>query len=167
MLDRSKQAMPKNAPTPARPARRGPPLSARTAYLLSQIGRSQATHFTERLQPLGLRPKHFALLNLIGLDEGCSQQQLGERLALEPSGLVKTIDELERQGIVERRRDPSDRRRYALHLTDGGKAKLTQARQAAAQRADELLAPLNKSELQVLHDLLRRIAAAEDPTAGL
>jgi len=67
------------------------------------IGRSQVTRFTAGLQPLGLRPKHFALLNLIDLNEGTSQQQLAKRLSLEPSGLVKTIDELQQQGIVERR----------------------------------------------------------------
>ncbi|MGH3849100.1 MAG: MarR family winged helix-turn-helix transcriptional regulator [Pseudonocardiaceae bacterium] len=143
-----------------RQGRRGPPLPAATAYLLSQVGRSQVARFSEGLRPLGLRPKHFALLNVIDLNEGTSQQQLAQRLALEPSGLVATLDELEQHGIVERRRAPTDRRRYALHLTPAGKTKLTQARQITAQHAAELLAPLTESELQVLHDLLARIAAA-------
>jgi len=142
-----------------RQVRRGPPLPVATANLLSQVGRSQVARFSEDLQPLDLRPKHFALLNLIDLNEGTSQQQLAVRLALEPSGLVGTIDELEQQGIVERRRAPTDRRRYALCLTPAGKARLTQARQITAQHAAELLAPLTEGELQVLHDLLARIVA--------
>lgn len=151
--------------TPASPprdqARRGPPLTAATAYLISQVGRSQVTRFTAGLQPLGLRPKHFTLLNLIDLNEGSSQQQLANRLSLEPSGLVKTIDELQQQGIVERRQAPDDRRRYALTLTPPGRAKLTQARKITAQHAAELLGPLTDSEVQVLHDLLARITAAQ------
>lgn len=156
--------MPKTRPTtdPDAASLRGPPLSARTAYLLSRIGRSQAAHFADRLRPLGLRAKHFALLNVIALDEGCSQQQLAERLALEPSGLVRTIDELEQEGILERRRDPSDRRRHAVYLTDRGRDTLGQARQTVAQGAGELLEPLDDQERQVLHDLLERLVEAED-----
>ncbi len=153
--------MPETASGPSTPQpRRGPPLPAATAYLLSQVGRSQTARFSEGLQPLGLRPKHFALLNLIDLNEGTSQQQLAQRLALEPSGLVRTIDELEQQGIVERRRAPADRRRYALYLSQAGKAKLMQARQITARHAAELLAALEESEVQILHDLLARIVEA-------
>jgi DNA-binding MarR family transcriptional regulator len=117
----------------------------------------------ERLAPLGLRPKHFALLNIVAVEEGISQQKLGERLTLEPSGIVPTIDELEAQGLLERRRDPEDRRRYALYLTPDGQAKLAEACKAAAQRANELLRPLDEREVEVLHDMLSRIATAEDP----
>jgi DNA-binding MarR family transcriptional regulator len=144
--------------------RGGPPLAARIAYLLGQIGRSQGLRLTERLAPLGLRPKHFALLNIVAAEEGSSQQKLGERLSLEPSGIVPTIDELEAQGLLERRRDPEDRRRYALYLTTEGHGKLTEARMAATARATELLTPLDEHELVVLEDMLTRIATGEDPT---
>jgi DNA-binding MarR family transcriptional regulator len=146
------------APGPAVDA----PLAARAAYLLSMIGRSQANRLSNRLRPLGLRPKHFALLNLVAAEEGRSQQQLGERLALEPSGIVGTIDELEQQGFIDRRRDPNDRRRHAVYLTAAGHEKLSEARQAATERGAELLAPLDDEELRAFHDMLTRIAAAED-----
>jgi DNA-binding MarR family transcriptional regulator len=149
--------------TPSKRARGGPPLAAQVAYLLGQIGRNQGARLTGRLAPLGLRPKHFALLNIVAVEEGSSQQKLGERLALEPSGIVATIDELEDQGLLERRRDPDDRRRYALYLTPEGHAKLGEARMAAARRAAELLEPLDQHEVELLHGLLVRIAAAEDP----
>jgi DNA-binding MarR family transcriptional regulator len=148
----------------SREQRGGPPLAVRTAYLLSQLGRSQATGLAERLQPLGLRPRHFALLNVVALDEGRSQQELGERLALEPSGVVRTLDELEQQGLLERRRDSTDRRRYAVHLTPAGRAALSDARTAAAERAGTLFEPLDARELEELHDMLARIAAAAEPS---
>jgi DNA-binding MarR family transcriptional regulator len=144
--------------------RGGPPLAARAAYLIGQIGRSQGAALTERLQPLGLRPKHFALLNIVAANEGSSQQQLGEWLALEPSGIVPTVDELEAQGLLERRRDLGDRRRYALYLTPAGRIKLGEARLAAAQRAARLFEPLDERELSALHDMLLRIASASDPS---
>jgi DNA-binding MarR family transcriptional regulator len=138
----------------------GPPLEARVGYLLFRLGRTQAGQFVEALEPLGLRPKHFALMNLADLSEGSSQQELGRKLGLDSSGLVSVIDYLEAQGLVERRRDATDRRRYAIHLTRAGRTKLSRALEAVKLRADELLAPLSQDERQTLHDLLARVAAA-------
>ena len=58
-------------PKTGRPAaKRGPPLEARIGYLLSVVGRRQSTRFTDLLKPLGLRPKHFALMNVVDLADG-------------------------------------------------------------------------------------------------
>jgi DNA-binding MarR family transcriptional regulator len=142
-------------------ARLGPPLEARIAYLLSKVGRRQSVRFTELLRPLGLRPKHFALMNAVDLADGPSQQQLGAALGLDPSGLISAIDELEAAGLLERRRAPDDRRRHALFLTPAGRSKLATARQASFTRGKELIAPLSGAEAQTLHDLLQRVAEPE------
>jgi DNA-binding MarR family transcriptional regulator len=138
----------------------GPPLEARVGYLLFRLGRTQSSLFVDALEPLGMRPKHFALLNLADLSEGSSQQELGRQLGLDSSGLVSVIDDLEAQGLVERRRDTADRRRYAIHLTRAGRTKLSRAREAVKLRGEELLAPLSANERETLHDLLSRVAAA-------
>ena len=138
----------------------GPPLEARVGYLLFRLGRTQSSLFVDALEPLGMRPKHFALLNLADLSEGSSQQELGRQLGLDSSGLVSVIDDLESQGLVERRRDTADRRRYAIHLTRAGRTKLSRAREAVKLRGEELLAPLSADERETLHDLLSRVAAA-------
>jgi DNA-binding MarR family transcriptional regulator len=169
--------MPRPKPAPARDrtparraARRGPPLEARIAYLLSKVGRRQSLRFTELLKPLGLRPKHFALMNVVDLADGPSQQQLGEALGLDPSGLISAIDELEDGGLLERRRATEDRRRHALFLTRAGEAKLGDARAASLKRGEELIAPLSDAEAEKFHDLLKRIASADEidlrPGAG-
>jgi DNA-binding MarR family transcriptional regulator len=141
-------------------ARRGLPLEARIAYLLSKVGRRQSVRFAELLKPLGLRPKHFALMNAVDLADGPSQQQLGASLGLDPSGLISAIDELEAAGLLERRRAPDDRRRHALFLTPAGQAKLATAREASRKRGQELIAPLSDAEARTFHDLLQRIAGA-------
>jgi MarR family transcriptional regulator, lower aerobic nicotinate degradation pathway regulator len=142
------------------PAPNGPPLEARVGYLLFRLGRTQSALFVEALEPLGLRPKHFALMNLAELSEGSSQQELGNHLGLDSSGLVSVIDDLESKGLVERRRDTADRRRYAIHLTRAGRTKLSLAREAVTLRAEELLVSLDEDERRTLHDLLARVAAA-------
>src|ERR671937_52651 len=144
------------------PAPNGPPLEARVGYLLFRLGRTQSTLFVEALEPLGLRPKHFSLMNFVELSEGSSQQEVGKKLGLDSSGLVSVIDDLERQGLVERRRDTADRRRYAIYLTAAGRAKLSRAREAVKLRADELLSPLPGREGgEVRHRRPRGGAAGE------
>jgi DNA-binding MarR family transcriptional regulator len=140
----------------------GAPRHAQAAYLLARVGRTQAARFTERMRTLGLRPKHFAVLNAIALSGGGSQQELGGRLGLDPSGLVGAIDELEGMGLVERRRDPADRRRYALGLTAEGTATLRRGRRAVSDSARELLGALDDGEVGTLVELLGKVAAARD-----
>src|SRR3954469_2062260 len=140
----------------------GAPAHARAAYLLARIGRTQAARFSERMRSLGLRPKHFAVLNAIALSDGASQQEIGAHMGLDPSGLVGAIDELEGMGLVARRRDPADRRRYALGLTEDGPAMLRRARRLVTDGARELLGPLDDDEVQTLVALLAKVAAAGD-----
>jgi len=139
----------------------GAPRHAKAAYLLARVGRTQSVRFAERVQSIGLRPKHFAVLNAISLADGASQQEIGGRMGLDPSGLVGAIDELERMGLVERRRDPADRRRYVLGLSDEGTATLRRGRRVVAESARELLAALDDDEVDTLVDLLARVAASE------
>jgi DNA-binding MarR family transcriptional regulator len=148
-------------PRSRRPQRRGPPLEVRIAFLLSKVGRRQSVRFAELLKPFGLRPKHFAVMNVVDLTDGPSQQQLGAALGLDPSGLISTIDDLEAAGLLERRRTPDDRRRHALCLTRAGQARLATAREASRKHGQELITPLSDAEAQTLHDLLQRIASTE------
>jgi DNA-binding MarR family transcriptional regulator len=79
---------------------------------------------------------------------------------MDPSTMVATIDELESQGLVERRPHPNDRRAHALYITDQGRETLARSSAVAAEAQDQLLAPLNGEERELLHDLLLRIAEA-------
>jgi MarR family transcriptional regulator, lower aerobic nicotinate degradation pathway regulator len=140
----------------------GAPPHARAAYLLARVGRTQSVRFSERMQSIGLRPKHFAILNAIALSDGASQQEIGGHMGLDPSGLVGAIDELEEMGLVARRRDPADRRRNALALTEEGTAMLRRARRLVSDGAREILGPLDDGEVETLVALLGKVAAAGD-----
>jgi DNA-binding MarR family transcriptional regulator len=79
-------------------------------------------------------------------------------MGIDPSGLIATIDDLEERGWLERRKDPADRRRNVVVLTEAGVAKLAEGRGAAYARARELTAPLSAKERRALRDLLAKIA---------
>jgi DNA-binding MarR family transcriptional regulator len=140
-----------------------------TGYLLSRLGMWGAKRFSERLETIGLTPRMWGALNVLSAESPISQQQLGRAIGMDPSSMVSTIDELERRGLVQRRPHPSDRRAYALHITDQGREVLTRGRRLSMQAQAELLAPLNEAERDQLHDMLLRLAVAagtvsdEDP----
>jgi DNA-binding MarR family transcriptional regulator len=135
----------------------GPPIEVQLAFLLTRLGGDQADAFAELLRPLELRPKQFALMNLVALGDGPSQQRVSAQMKLDPSALISTLDELEARGWLERRRDQRDRRRHALHLTRKGDRKLQEGRAAARRRAEDLTASLTDSEKRTLLGLLLKL----------
>jgi DNA-binding MarR family transcriptional regulator len=138
-------------------AEKGPPTEVQIAFLMTRLGSRQANAFAELLRPLELRPKQFAIMNLVDLADGPSQQQVGAAMELDPSGLIGTIDELEERGWLERRRSSSDRRRHSLFLTATGSDKLAEGRWAARRRAEELTSPLSERERGTLLNLLKKL----------
>src|SRR6516225_2352391 len=115
----------------------GPASEDDIAYLLVQMGFHVARRLSERLAPLGLEPRQFGLLTRLAANEGKSQQAIGELIGLNPTRMVFLVDELEKQGLVERRRNPADRRSYELYLTDQGRAKLSELAALLRQVANE------------------------------
>jgi DNA-binding MarR family transcriptional regulator len=128
------------------------------AYLLVQLGFHVARRFGERLAPLGLEPRQFGMLTRLAANEGRSQQAIGELIGLNPTRMVFLVDELEKQGLVERRRNPDDRRSYALYLTDQGRAKLSEAVRVSTGHDREIGASLTGAQRKELAALLRQVA---------
>lgn len=141
--------------------------SAWPSFLLSQVGAHSAGQFADRLAPLGLKPPHAGVLRALDRADGLSQQALGESLGTFPSRLVALLDDLEGRGLVERRDRPGDRRSYALHLTDAGRAALKEIARIARQHEDDLCAALDEAEREQLVGYLRRIADQQGLAPGI
>jgi len=86
-----------------------------------------------------------------------SQRQLIELMDADKSTMVYLIDQLEKQGLAERRDNPEDRRAYAVHLTELGRRRLAEAGEIVRRVEDDMLAPLSASERRTLDALLLRI----------
>jgi DNA-binding MarR family transcriptional regulator len=127
-------------------------------YLLVQLGFHVARRFSERLAPLGLEPRQFGMLTRLAVNEGRSQQAIGEMMGLNPTRMVFLVDDLEQRGLVERRRNPADRRSHALYLTELGRAKLREAQQASAGPEGQIGSSLTEQQRGQLTRLLRRLA---------
>ena len=129
--------------------------------LLVQLGFLAARRFGELLAPLGLEQRQAGLLKVLAAHEGTSQQALGEVMGLNATRMVFLVDELEQRGLVERRRNPADRRSHALYLTDLGRDTLRRTQRVAAAHERGLGASLTEAERAELVGLLRKVAAEQ------
>jgi DNA-binding MarR family transcriptional regulator len=144
--------------------RRGP---GGNAFLLSQVGSAVAADFGERLRELDLTPAQAGLLRAIMTDPGRSQQALAQQLGMVPSSLVSMIDELERRGILERRRHQTDRRRHAIHLSRTGEELYAKLSAIARAHEQDWMGNLTAHEREQLGATLRALVAARGLTPGV
>ncbi len=156
-------------PTDHEPAPEVKPTPQRSgvAFLVAQIGAAAARRFAERIAELDLTPPQTGLLRAIAQHPGSSQRELGARLGLFPSRVVTFVDDLESRGFVRRERSRTDRRQYALHLTDQGQALMSQVRTVARAHESNLCQSLDESERAQLVVLLGRIAEQQGLTSGV
>src|SRR6266576_512811 len=131
------------------------------AFLLVQLGFQAGRQFGERLTPLGLEQRQAGMLVRLAADEGKSQQSIAALLGINATQMVFLVDELERLGLVERRRNPADRRSHALYLTGPGQAMLARVRAVTADHEASITAGLTAEERDQLLTLLRRIVAEQ------
>jgi DNA-binding MarR family transcriptional regulator len=132
-------------------------LWALPTWLVSRAALQAARLTGERLGEAGVRRKHFSVLATLDEAGPLSQAAIGRRLGLDRSDLHAVVGDLERDALIERARDPEDRRRNVVALTTKGRATLKRldARVQAAQ--DDLLAPLSSAERRQLTALLTRV----------
>ncbi len=149
---------------PSRPTPRLPEeLVASATFLLKRLGFAVKEQTTEAYEDTGLHPYHHAILLLLGEGSRETQGSIADALDYDRGQLVGLLDELEERGLVERKRDPNDRRRHLVRLTPDGKRALGRLRTLSRQLEDEFLAPLSEKERASLHALLLRLAEKHEP----
>jgi DNA-binding MarR family transcriptional regulator len=159
MAPRSGGTAPANASVDS-PGRDGTPGSVgpefRLSLLLARHGGITDARIREALTTSGVTPRHAIVL--MHLDGGqFSQRDLGARLGVDPSVLVALLNALEERDLVRRRRDPTDRRRHIVEITEAGAAAVTKLDAAIGRVEDELFADLTPQERDTLHSLLARV----------
>jgi DNA-binding MarR family transcriptional regulator len=143
----------------------GPPkeLLTSAAFMLKRLGFMLKDRTMEAFEETGLTPYHHAVLALLHEEPRETQAMIADALGYDPSHLVGVLDELEERGLIERRRDPTDRRRHLVSLTPDGKQTLTRLRAVAKRVEDEFFRPLDAKERRTLNELLLRLAREHDP----
>lgn len=127
------------------------------AYLLSDSARLLRRAFDARMRALGVTGPQARLLLVLGLHEGQNQGFYAEQLDVEAITLCRMLDRMEEAGLLERRRDPADRRAWRVHLTEAGQALLPQLRDGVAPMVETMLAGLDPAERERFGHLLEQV----------
>lgn len=134
-----------------------------TLFLLKRLGMVSKECAFDAYEQAGFSPYQHAALAV--LDEGAreTQGEIADVLGYDRGQLVGILDELEERGLIERKRDPNDRRRHLVTLTPSGRRALVKLRALAQKLDDEYLGPLSEEERETLHGLLLRLAEVHEP----
>lgn len=126
-------------------------------FIANRLVRVFQKAFDKKLEAHGLTSAQFCVLAKLLEEEGITQTELAHRLYIESPTLVRTLDRMEEANIIERRRDPSDRRAYHIHLKPKGKKMRAFVDEIGFAVNKEATKGLTKDQIENLRSTLFRI----------
>jgi DNA-binding MarR family transcriptional regulator len=152
----------RDAAAHASPANNLTSLDDSTGFVVRRAYRSFTRALEIRLAEYDVNISMWFFLRLLWLDNGKSQKALSEELGLSQPTTVSAIDNLEKRGFVERRRDSADRRQSNVYLTATGRTLEARLAPFAKEVNDVAQAALAAHDQRVVRDLLTAMVAALD-----
>ncbi|OLP58556.1 hypothetical protein BJF93_16990 [Xaviernesmea oryzae] len=125
---------------------------------LSLVNRKLRSTFDARVRTLGLTLSRARTLFILLLGDGLSQRELADALDVETPTVVRLLDGLEQQGMIERRAEEGDRRTKRLYLTEHGRTMAQEVEEIAGEVRARVLAGFAPGERDQALDLLSRMA---------
>jgi MarR family transcriptional regulator, lower aerobic nicotinate degradation pathway regulator len=135
-------------------------LSRWTGFVLCWVSNLGSQFFEATLAPLHLRPGQLGILSLLESEGAMVQARLSERLRIDKATMVSLLNDLQQQGLIERRPHLTDRRAFEIHLLESGRQRIQQAEQVGEIASQRFFGVLSPEEQQTLHHLLVRLATS-------
>ena len=145
-------------------------LTADPGFLLSRVGAAIRAGFKDVLAGWQVRPLQYLILLVLDGGGGASQQELCAAAGVDSGNMVELLDGLEALGYASRARDPRDRRRYVVTITQDGQSALGELRRAVEEYTAGFLSPLTEAERQRLAGILGKLyltSAGGQPSASV
>jgi DNA-binding MarR family transcriptional regulator len=134
-------------------------MRARLPFLLYRTAQASHALANEMLAEIGLSARQVGILTLISERQPMTQTALGAELEIDRTTMVDLLDRLEERGLVERRRDPTDRRAFRIHPTEAGLVAKAEAIRILDEQQAAFLEPLSNSDRRVLARILNHLYA--------
>lgn len=134
-----------------------PAMAETLGFLLSDVSRLLRRRFDERARASGASVAQWRVLKILERQPGLNQGQIAELLEVEPITCCRMIDRMEEAGLVERRRDPADRRAWRIHLTESAAPVLADLHILAGEMIEDALHGLSPAERDALIAALQAI----------
>lgn len=88
---------------------------------ISVLYRREQRYVNQKLKEYGLGYSDYNFLMYLSANEGCSQKEMSQAMAVDEALTVRVVRKLQKQGYIIRRKAPENARRYELYLTEEGK----------------------------------------------
>lgn len=135
-------------------------------FHLSRTHRRWRKLLDERLKKLGVTPARWAtLLCLHQSGDGITQRELANLMSIENPTLVRLLDSLEQQGLIERRPCVKDRRARRLHMTPSGQAYMVQLSQHSHLLRGHMLKSISEKDMETTLRVLNIVLNNADALA--
>jgi DNA-binding MarR family transcriptional regulator len=132
------------------------PLRASIGFLITRVHFRMHRDFSAALASLRIEPRHFGVLTALDAAGPQPQAEIARSLGVSGASVVQMVDDLERRGLIERRRLATDRRNQVLHLLPDARDVLVRAEATAKAMLDIRLASLSTKEVDRFSALLVR-----------
>lgn len=138
-------------------------VQAELGLLVARLARLWRRRADQALLAHGLSEATSHPLLILSRRGKCIRQgELANEMGIEGPSLVRLIDLLQAEGLVERRGDPTDRRAKMLHVTPLGETKVAEINRVLQRLRAELMQDISGDDLATTFDVLRRIERAAD-----
>jgi DNA-binding MarR family transcriptional regulator len=127
------------------------------AWEMAETHRMMRRFYDRGASALGVTSAQWRLLLRLAREPGLKQVELAERLDVEPITACRIVDRLEDAGLVERQRDPDDRRAWRLMLTAKAAPILAKLRLLAEEMSAEAFAGLSPDEIENMRTALAKV----------
>jgi len=125
-------------------------------YLAGQLARAFSRALQMKASQLGFSAGHFPILIELWNQDGLTQRQLLDRIDIEQATMANTLSRMERDGLIERKPHPKDKRAQLVFLTARARD-LKEEALAAAMEADEALFDgFRRFEKELMLEYIRR-----------
>jgi DNA-binding MarR family transcriptional regulator len=128
-------------------------------YLASLLAKSFSRALQERGQKLGFAPGQFPVLLELWSEEGLTQRQLLDRVDIEQATMANTLARMERDGLIHRKKHPTDKRAQQIFLTDKARAMEAEAKAAAIAADQSHFSDFRHFERELMLEYIRKAIA--------
>jgi DNA-binding MarR family transcriptional regulator len=125
--------------------------------LLSSSFKRSRARLQRELDEQGVHAGQDYLIELLSEEDGLTVGEIAERIGIEVPTVVRTVQRMEANGLVAKQRDPRDRRRSSIVLTERGRAVEPAVRAALRDIERTAMRGLSAAEREQLLDLLTRV----------
>ncbi|MBP1851678.1 MarR family winged helix-turn-helix transcriptional regulator [Rhizobium halophytocola] len=124
-------------------------------YLAAQLAKAFTRSLQARAAKLGFSPGQFPILLALWDEDGLTQAQLLQRIDVEQATMANTLARMQRDGLIEKKPHPNDRRAQRIYLTEPARALQEEALTAAEEADDALFSGFRRFEKELMLEYIR------------